>query len=137
MEIEKNKRVQWIDIEKPTGKDLAWLKEKFDFDPGVLNEIRGPSARAFVESYKDYLYFIYYFPKYNTDDAASVRTEIDFVVTKNTVITSHYEPITDALDAFEVKDEANSLELVYHIVDHLITFQERQLGHLRETVESG
>ncbi len=136
MEIEKNKRVQWIDIEKPTGKDLAWLKEKFDLHPVILDELRGPSARAFVESYKDYLYFIYYFPKYNTDDAASVRTEIDFVVTKNTVITSHYEPITDALDAFEVKNEVNSLELVYHMVEHLITFEERQLRHIREKVEA-
>jgi magnesium transporter len=136
MEIEKNKRVQWIDIEKPSGKDLIWLKEKFGLHPVILDELRGPSARAYVEAYKDYLYFIYYFPKYNSDDAASVRTEIDFIVTRNAVITTHYEPITDALNSFELKDEASSLELVYNIVEHLITFEERQMRHVREKVEA-
>ena len=135
MDIEKNARVQWIDITRPTRKDLAWLKEKFGLHPVIVDELKGPSARARVETYKDYLFFAYYFPKYVADDEASIRTEIDFIVTKNAVATIHYEPITEALDNFAVTHEKSSLELIYHIVEHLIIFEERQLRHIREKVE--
>lgn len=135
MEIEKNKHVQWIDIEKPTGKDLIWLDEKFHLHPVIVDELRGPSARAIVESYDHYLYFIYYFPVYDWAEAASVRTEIDFIVAKDAVVTIHYEPLNDSLDTFELKDEQNTLELLHRIVEHLLIFEDRQLRHIREKVE--
>lgn len=135
MEIEKNKHVQWIDIQKPTGKDIAWLKEKFKLHPIILDELKGPSARARVEHYDGYLYFVYYFPLYDSKDSASVRTEIDFIVTKNSVVTVHYEPFTGVLDDFDVGSANSSLQLVYGIIQHLLNFQERQLRHVREKVE--
>jgi magnesium transporter len=135
METAKNKNVQWIDIERPTEEDLALLTKKFGLHPVIAEEVKGPSARAFVENYKDYLYFIYYFPIYDEKDAASVRTEIDFIVSRDTVVTVHYEPLKEPLDNFEIKNEKNSLELMYHLVEHLITFEERQLRHIREKVE--
>jgi magnesium transporter len=136
MDIEKNKRVQWIDIQKPTGKDLSWLKGKFKLHPIILDELRSPSARARVEQYDDYLYFVYYFPVYDPQDATSLRTEIDFIVTKTAVITVHYEPLTGVLDDFEVGRATSSLQLVYGIIQHLVNFQERQLRHVREKVET-
>lgn len=136
MEIEKNKHVQWIDIQKPAGKDLEWLEKKFKLHPVIVDELKGPSARARVEQYGDYLYFVYYFPLYDEKDAASIRTEIDFIVTKDTVATIHYEPLTGVLDDFKLGATSSSLQLVYSIVQHLLNFQERQLRHVREKVES-
>ena len=136
MEIEKNKNVQWIDIQKPNARDLALLKEKFKLHPIIVDELRGPSARARVEQYDGYLYFIYYFPLYDLEDSASVRTEIDFIVTKDAVATIHYEPLTGVLEDFDVSDAESSLELTYKIIQHLLNFQERQLRHIREKVET-
>jgi magnesium transporter len=136
MEIEKNKLVQWIDIQKPTGKDIAWLKEKFKLHPIIVDELKGPSARARVEQYDDYLYFVYYFPLYDTKDESSVRTEIDFIVTKNAVATLHYEPLTGVLDDFDLGLTNSSFQLVYSIIQHLLNFQERQIRHVREKVET-
>ena len=135
MPTQKNDHVEWIDIEKPTDKDISALREKFGLHPVIVEELKTPSARARVERYDDYLYFIYYFPKYDTTDEASVRTEIDFLVTKNAVATIHYEPITKALTNFRVQDEATTYKLMYDIIEHLITFEERQLRHIREKVE--
>ncbi len=135
MDTERNTHVEWIDIARPTRNDLAWLKKKFGLHPVIVDELKGPSARAHAEVYKDYLFFVYYFPKYDTDDETSVRTEIDFIVAKDTVATVHYEPITEALDHFAVRHEKNSLELMCHIVEHLIAYEERQLRHVREKVE--
>ncbi len=133
---EKNKHVEWVDVTKPRAADLAALKSKFKLHPVIVDELKGPSARVRVEQYDDYLFFIYYFPKYDEKDAASVRTEIDFIVTKDAVATIHYEPITEALDNFKVTDEKDSLALLYQLVEHLIIFEERELRHVREKVEA-
>jgi magnesium transporter len=135
MEIKKGKSVQWINLEKPTAKDLAWLGKEFGVHPIILDELKGPSARGRVEAYKDYLYFIYYFPLYDKEDESSVRTEIDFIVTKNSVVTVHYDPIPEVMDGFAMEDCTSSLVVMYQIVEHLIAFEERQLRHIREKVE--
>ena len=135
MKTQKNRAVKWIDLEKPAKSELEWLKEEFNLHPVIADELKGPSARARVEAYDGYLFFIYYFPKYDEKDEASVRTEIDFIVTKKAVVTVHYEPVTEALNGFAVGEEKSSLELLYKLVQHLILFEERQLRHVREKVE--
>jgi magnesium transporter len=136
MEIKKNKSVQWINIEKPTEKDLAWLAKEFGIHPVIINELRSPSASGRVEAHKDYLYFIYYFPIYDHGDESSFRTEIDFIITKNSVVTVHYEPIPKVMDGFTMEHCDSALTLMYEIVEHLIGFEERQLRHIREKVEA-
>jgi len=136
MEIKKGKGVEWVDVEKPTGKDLAWLGKEYHLHPVIVDELRGPSARGRVEAYKDYLFFIYYFPVYDRNDEASARTEIDFIVTKDSVVTVHYDGLGGVMDGFDVEDCDSSLAVMYRLIEHLINFQERQLRHIREKVES-
>jgi magnesium transporter len=136
MEIKKGKGVQWVDAAKPTDKDLAWLGKEYKLHPIIVEELRGPSARGRVEAYKDYLYFIYYFPVYDRDDEASTRTEIDFIVTKNSVATVHYDGLDDVMDGFDATECDSSLAMMYALIEHLINFQERQLRHIREKVEA-
>jgi magnesium transporter len=135
MQIKKNKNVQWMDITQPKDSDLAALKKTFGLHPLILEELREPSARARVEATDDFIFFIYYFPLYDTKDEASVRSEIDIIVNKNTIATIHYEPLGPVLGDFEVGDCKTSLELLCRIVEHLLTFEERQLRHIREKVE--
>ncbi|MDR3581755.1 MAG: CorA family divalent cation transporter [Candidatus Pacebacteria bacterium] len=135
MEIKKGRNVRWVNIEKPTEKDLSWLVKEFGIHPVIVEELRGPSARGRVEAYKDYLYFIYYFPLYDKEDESSVRTEIDFIVTKDSVVTVHYDPVSDSMAEFDMTACNSSLEVTYQLIEHLIGFEERQLRHVREKVE--
>ena len=136
MEIKKGNGVQWVDVTRPTDKDLTWLEKEYKLHPIIVEELRGPSARGRVEAYKDYLYFIYYFPVYDRDDEASTRTEIDFIITKNSVATVHYDELDGVMDGFDVTECDSSLAVMYHLIEHLINFQERQLRHIREKVEA-
>jgi magnesium transporter len=120
----------------PSDKDLTWLGKEYKLHPVIVDELRGPSARGRVEAYKDYLYFIYYFPVYDRDDEASTRTEIDFIVTKDSVATIHYDELDGVLDGFSVTECDSSLAIIYRLIEHLINFQERQLRHIREKVEA-
>jgi magnesium transporter len=136
MEIKKGKGVQWVDVAKPKDKDLAWLEKEYKLHPVIVEELRGPSARGRVEAYKDYLYFIYYFPVYDRDDEASTRTEIDFIVTKDSIATVHYDGLDDVMNGLDVTECDSSLAVMYRLIEHLINFQERQLRHIREKVEA-
>jgi magnesium transporter len=136
MEIKQGKSVQWVDVAKPTEKDLAWLGKEYKLHPIIVDELRGPSARGRVEAYKDYLYFIYYFPVYDPKDEASTRTEIDFIITKDSVATVHYEELDGVMDGLSIAHCDSSLAVMYRIIEHLINFQERQLRHIREKVEA-
>ncbi|HVN26753.1 MAG TPA: CorA family divalent cation transporter [Candidatus Paceibacterota bacterium] len=136
MDIKKGKGVQWIDIHKPSEKELQWLEAQYDIHPVIIDELRGPSARARVEVYKHYIYFVYYFPLYDKEDEASIRTEIDFIVTKDTLVTVRYENMRDVYDGFSVAHATTTLEIMYRLIEHLIAFQERQLRHVREKVEA-
>jgi magnesium transporter len=136
METKKNGAVTWIDVMRPTEADLAKLTKMFGLHPVVVEELREPSVRARVDAYENYLYFIYYFPVYDSENEVSVRNEIDFIVTKDTVATVHYDSFGYVLGDFAVGGAANSLELLCRLVNHLITFEERQLRHIREKVEA-
>ncbi len=136
MNVHKGKNVRWIDIENPSEKEVAWIEQEFGIHPVIAEELRGPSARSRVEAYKNYLFFVYYFPLYDADDEASARTEIDFIVTKNAVITVHYTPFGKVHDGLDVAKVDSSLMLVYRIIEHFTAFQDRQLRHIREKVEA-
>jgi len=135
MQTQKNKHVRWIDISEPTEKDIASLKKMFGLHPLIADELRQPSARARVEVAKDYLFFIYYFPLYDTKDEVSVRSEVDIIASKDTIVTVHYEPLESVLGDFTLDDAKTSLELLVRLVEHLLIFEERQLRHIREKVE--
>ena len=49
----------------------------------------------------------------------------------------HYETLKDIIECHSAsKSSSSSLELMYELIEHLITFEERQLRHIREKVES-
>lgn len=125
---------KWFDILRPTKRDLDWLKNKFHIHPVIIEELKEPSARSRVEVYDSYLYLIYYFPVYDPEEETSRRTEIDFLITKNTVVTVHYEKL-EAINDLKIKSEKDSLKLTYKILETFLNFQERQLRHIREKVE--
>ncbi len=136
MDIQKNKGVTWINIVAPTAKDIAWLKKEFALHPVIAEELSNPSVRGRIQIFKSYLFFIGYVPVYNNKDETSLRMEIDFVITKDTVVTLQYEPFKEVFQNFRLDGEESSLELMFKIMEHITVFEERQLRHMREKVEA-
>lgn len=99
--IIKGPKVTWIDIQNPTEKDVDYLKKKFNFHSLVLDELISASHRSKVESYPDYLYMIFHYPIYSTKKRETRPREVDIIVTKNTIITSHYFSVFPLSVVFE------------------------------------
>ena len=136
-------KVKWIDLVRPSEGDLQWLRKQYKFHPVIIEELKELSARARVESYGDYLYLIHQFPIYDEVEKVSRRTEIDVLITKKDLITVRYEE-NAAFDHFksrmlskEFKNKAmqSTLQLTYQLIDTTLSFNQRQLHHIRQKVE--
>ena len=143
MRIVKGK-ITWIDILNPTRADLELLKKHHKFHPIILDELLHLSLRSRVEFYKTYLYLTYHLPIYDKSLRTSRRMEIDFLITKDAVITVHYED-TDPIENFyrsisnnpHIKERAlgeNSARLTYYLIQEIINFSMRQIKHIEENI---
>lgn len=91
--IIKGPKVTWVDIQDPVPEDIQYLKRKFNFHPLVLGELIPPGHRPKVERQKNYLFMILYYPVYSKEKRETRPRELDIILTKDTVITSHYRSI--------------------------------------------
>ncbi len=140
----KTKHVRWTDIVKISSEDLGYLREKIKVHPIVLKELEEPSVRTKVERYDGYLFLVHQFGIYNPTEKVTQRTEIDFIITKNEVVTIRYEhlPFLEDLknhltEQGSDRDEAfsSSFQLAYHIIQSILEFSHRQLLHIGQKVD--
>jgi len=137
-----NKGIKWIDIPFPTDTDIQYLKNNFDFHPIILDELIHPSDRSKTESYDGYIYIVLHLANYNPSMRSAQQAEIDVLVTKDTLITTHYENL-EALEEFEkiflnekLKNHITSTgQLVYYLLGEIDKFSFRQLRHIEIKVK--
>lgn len=144
MWITKSPKITWIDILNPTKLDIDFLKKQHDFHPIILDELLHFSSRSRVEFYDDYMFLTYHLPIYDKALKTSRKAEIDFLITKNKVITIHYEDL-EPIDNFmrtisnnlHFKNQAmqDSARCVYYIIQAIISFSMRQLRHVEDNIQ--
>src|SRR3989344_3264659 len=143
MRIIKHK-LTWIDVLKPTKKDLEFIRKQYYFHPIILDELLHTSARSRVEPYDNYLFLTYHLPMYDKNIKSSRRAEVDFLITKDKIITVHYEDL-EPLNNFwrrlsndpRFKDQAlgeNTGTLSHFLVQEILLFSQRQLRHIEDNV---
>lgn len=95
--------ITWIDVTSPTKDEIEGLAGEHGLHPLLQNELVSPSLRSKVDVYEDHLYLILHFPRCaicegeEPSEVVSDTQEVDFIIGKNVLITTHYEPI-DQLD---------------------------------------
>ena len=143
MRIIKGK-LTWIDVQNPTKKDVEFIRKQHKFHPIILDELLHTSARSRVEPYEKYLFLTYHLPIYDKNIKSSRKGEVDFLITKDQIITVHYEDL-EPLNNFwrrlnndkNFKDLAlgdNTGRLIYYLIEEILSFSQRQLRHIEENV---
>ena len=143
MRIIKGK-LTWIDVQNPTKKDIEFIRKQHKFHPIILDELLHTSARSRVEPYEKYLFLTYHLPIYDKNIKSSRKGEVDFLITKDQIITVHYEDL-EPLNNFwrrlnndkNFKDLAlgdNTGRLIYYLIEEILSFSQRQLRHIEENV---
>lgn len=143
----KGKKITLIDIHNPDEADVAYLKKHFNFHPLILTELSKNTLRPKVDMYEDHFYLVLHFPLFNEQEHTTIPHEFDFIVTKNTLITTHFTRI-DLFDNFiEQLKTDDELQRQYleqndpgYLLNHLITiflnFALRELDHVKLNLDS-
>ncbi len=134
----------WIDIQNPTKKDIEFVRKQHKFHPIILDELLHTSARSRVELYEKYLFMTYHLPIYDKGMKSSRKGEVDFLITKDKIITVHYEDL-EPLNNFwrrlsndpVFKERAlgeDTGRMIYYMLEEILFFSQRQLRHIEEEV---
>lgn len=137
--------VQWIDIHNPSKEDLQYLKENFAFHPLVLEELIPQVWRTKVEMFPTHLFLVLHYPLYNRERRETRPQELDIIVTKNAVITSHYHslvPIKSLFDKCNLYPEARNNYmsqgagfLLFYVLNELWENSLLKINHIDEKLE--
>lgn len=142
-----NKKITWIDIEKPTENDVDFLRENFNFHELVLNEIIPDTIRTKVDVYDDYFYLVLHFPAFDKATRSTRSQELDILVNNNTIITLHKEaiiPLKSIFDQFNLYEEEKQkyiseadgpAKMLYHLIDSLLNSCFPKLDHISENID--
>lgn len=143
----------WIDLETPTHREVQGVAEEFGIAPLVAEELLLPSTKPRVEFHDAFLYVILHFPALRHTHK-TLEQEIDFVIGRSFIITTHYDTI-DPLHKFSKVFEVNSildkatlgehagfifffmLKRLYQGIEYEIEHVRHDLLHIEENIFSG
>jgi len=141
----KQKKLTWIDLESPTPEEVKSVMQKYAIHPLVADELLKPTLQPRVDVYKKFIFLILHFPIFDLERKGSTGCEIDFILGKDFLITTHYKSISTLYEItkiFEVnkmlKDENMSKNpgiLSCFIIKQLYSFALRQLDHIHLKME--
>ena len=144
------KKLTWIDLESPTREEVVRLVEEYDLSALVGEELLTETVRSKVDVHDNLIYLILHFPSLKQRNGRRPEQEIDFVIGKNFLITTHYEAI-DPIHEFSKIFEVNSILdktkmgdhagfLFFYIIKELYRFSMVELENfnsLLEKIEEG
>lgn len=142
MQTIKHGDLTWIDIEKPSPEDILFLRENFELHPLVLEEFTSPSQRPRAEEFDNCLYVVMHIPLFDRKKKVTSPGELDIVVTKDHLITSHIEeniPIKSIIK--ELRENEMTRErgmsqtsgfLFYFILEKLLASCFPKIDHINE-----
>lgn len=129
--------LRWVHIVRPDKKDIEYIKNTHNFHNLVLESIENPTFHPLFEEFEDHFFFVAHFPVIYRGWEKNDIVELDFLVTKESIVTVAYqdfknldEIVENVRNNSEIRDQLktkNSAILLHHIIDKLFS---KLLSHL-------
>jgi magnesium transporter len=148
VEVVEHDGLRWINVERPTSVDRAWLEEHFDFHPLDYEDVQSRNQRPKIDEYDDYLFIVLHFPVFDKAVGRLNAAELDIFIGPDFLITLPNSPLPPVEYLFErcrSSDEVReamlskgSGYLLYKIVDDSFDYcfpMLRKIGNKLERLE--
>jgi len=132
VEVLTHGRVTWVNIEKPTPQDMAYLRERYPFHPLDLEDCLSRIERPKIDEYDDYLFIIMQFPVFDDARRVSRPSEVDMFIGAGYLVTVHdgnLWPIAKLFDDCQVDEQLRqkhmgrgASRLLHDVVDRLVDY---------------
>lgn len=126
MKIIKHKNVSWIDFEDPQDDDITYLQENFNIHPLAIEELITPTYQPKVVQYDGCLFLSIHIPLFDVEHRTTYPGELDIILTKDHLITSHRQNIYQLISFFESLEKSEGKRRLFlnttpaHLLHHLI-----------------
>lgn len=138
----KYKSLAWVDAESPNNKEVKKIMQEYGIHPIVGEELLSPTLKPRLDVYDNYIYLILHFPAIRHTHSNEKNQEIDFIISKNFLITTRYDTV-DALHKFSSEFETSSIIDKSTVTKHagfifyfMIKKLYKSIGHELEYIES-
>jgi magnesium transporter len=148
VEVVEHGELRWINIERPTSVDRAWLEEHFDFHPLDYEDVQSRNQRPKIDEYDDYLFIVLHFPVFDKAVGRLNAAELDIFIGPDFLITLPNSPLPPVEYLFERCRSSEEVReamlskgsgyLLYRIVDDSFDYcfpMLRKIGNKLERLE--
>ncbi|MFH1380763.1 MAG: magnesium/cobalt transporter CorA, partial [Candidatus Omnitrophota bacterium] len=97
---EKN-ALLWVDIQKPTQKEMDFLEKHFSFHPLAIEDSMTTIQRPKIDKYDNYLFSVLHAAILAPHKDKATSLELDTFVGENYVVTVHLKPILSVSSTWE------------------------------------
>lgn len=126
------KGLKWIDIIRPTSKEIKMLADMYDFHELLLEDCMTEHQRSKIDSYEDYSFIVLHLPRYRKEFFRLDSEEIDIFIGPDYLVTLHegeLKPLVDLAQKCQDKKETRkeymedgSALLLYGITKELFDY---------------
>ncbi len=140
--------LRWVNIERPSPLECAWLEEQFGFHPLDLEDVLSRNQRPKIDEYPDYLFIVLHFPVFDSAVGRLNAGELDIFVGPDYLVTIPNQPLQPVKYLFERCRQREELReqhfskgpgfLLYRVVDDGFDYcfpMLRKIGNKLDAVE--
>lgn len=124
----------WVDLDSPTESEVNQASEIAGIDPSLADDLLSPTSRRKIEFGDAHAYLVIHFPSLSTSRNDDAAFEVDFLITKKAVITTHYGKV----EIFEnlKPEDTSELGLFFSILSALLKALEDRLSEVDHRVRN-
>ncbi|MFA6382996.1 MAG: magnesium transporter CorA family protein [Parcubacteria group bacterium] len=141
----KSSKFKWIDFAEPDADAVIELQKEYSLHPIVVEELSTPTLRPKAVEYDTCLYLAIHIPLFDTTLRTTYPGELDIVITKDALITSHDKEIWQLTEFFNnLQDDKNLCEekmahspaaLLHSIIEMLLESCFPKLDHISQKLD--
>ena len=148
VETVQSSGLRWVNIERPTPLETAWLEEHFDFHALDLEDVLSRNQRPKIDEYPSYLFIVLHFPVFDRAVGRLNAGELDIFVGRDFLVTipnTPLQPIEYLFERVRQKEELRdqlfsrgSGYLLYRIIDDAFDYcfpMLRKIGNKLDALE--
>src|SRR5438034_4085079 len=140
--------LRWVNIERPSPLDCAWLEEQFGFHALDLEDVLSRNQRTKIDQYPDYLFIVLHFPVFDRTVGRLNAGELDIFVGPDYLVTipnQPFQPVQYLFERCRQKEELREQHfakgpgfLLYRVVDDSFDYcfpMLRKIGNKLDALE--
>src|SRR5215211_1055746 len=140
--------LRWVNIERPSPLECAWLEEQFGFHALDLEDVLSRNQRPKIDEYPDYLFIVLHFPVFDRSVGRLNAGELDIFVGPDYLVTIPNQPLQPVQYLFERCRQKEELReqhfsrgsgfLLYRVVDDSFDYcfpMLRKIGNKLDALE--